>query len=162
MEGKAELVYQLVMPEEADAEKGLASLNDGERQAWRTAVRRPNPDGVNDREFPNRQDRIASQFVLTRGAWVSESRVGWNKADLARLDRFLSVIGPNQPAEVMPYGRRAPSFGVSATVIATPAAPTPTARMPTQSASGWCRTWDAPGSCGSPSPSPPSPARRTG
>jgi Carboxypeptidase regulatory-like domain/TonB-dependent Receptor Plug Domain/TonB dependent receptor len=74
---------------------------------------RPNPDGANDREFPNRQDRIAAQYVMTRGAWVSESRVGWNKAYLARLDKFLSVIGPNQPAEIMPYGRRVPSFSVS-------------------------------------------------
>src|SRR5262245_28579319 len=74
---------------------------------------RPNPNGANDREFPNRQDRIATQYVMTRGAWVSESRVGWNKAFLARLDQFLSVIGPNQPAEIMPYGRRVPSFSVS-------------------------------------------------
>jgi hypothetical protein len=44
---------------------------------------------------------------------VSESRVGWNKAYLARLDKFLSVIGPNQPAEIMPYGRRVASFSVS-------------------------------------------------
>src|SRR5262245_57327300 len=74
---------------------------------------RPNPNGANDRQFPNRQDRIAAQYVMTRGAWVSESRVGWNKAFLARLDQFLSVIGPNQPAEVMPYGRRVPSVSVS-------------------------------------------------
>ncbi len=74
---------------------------------------RPNPNGVNDREFPNRQDRIAAQYVMTRGAWVSESRVGWNKAYLARLDKFLSVIGPNQPAEIMPYGRRVASFSIS-------------------------------------------------
>ena len=74
---------------------------------------RPNPDGVNDREFPNRQDRIAAQYVMTKGAWVSESRVGWNKAYLARLDKFLSVIGPNQPAEIMPYGRRVASFSIS-------------------------------------------------
>src|SRR5918995_592359 len=74
---------------------------------------RPNPNNANDREFPNRQDRIAAQYVMTRGAWVSESRVGFNKAYLARLDKFLSVIGPNQPAEIMPYGRRVPSFGVS-------------------------------------------------
>jgi len=74
---------------------------------------RPNPDGVNDREFPNRQDRIAAQYVMTHGAWVSESRVGWNKAYLARLDKFLSVIGPNQPPEIMPYGRRVASFSVS-------------------------------------------------
>src|SRR5688572_1270968 len=74
---------------------------------------RPNPNLSNDREFPNEQDRIAAQYVMTRGAWVSESRVGWNKVYLARLDRFLSVIGPNQPAEIMPYGRRMPAFSVS-------------------------------------------------
>jgi Carboxypeptidase regulatory-like domain/TonB dependent receptor/TonB-dependent Receptor Plug Domain len=74
---------------------------------------RANPNGANDREFPNEQDRIAAQYVMTRGAWVSESRVGWNKAYLARLDKFLSIIGPNQPAEIMPYGRRVASFSVS-------------------------------------------------
>ena len=63
---------------------------------------RPNPNNANDREFPNEQDRIAAQFVMTKGAWVSESRVGWNKTYLARLDAFLGVIGPNQPAEVLP------------------------------------------------------------
>ena len=78
-----------------------------------TLIPRANPNGVNDREFPNRQDRIAAQYVMTRGAWVSESRLGWNKAYLARLDKFLSVIGPNQPAEIMPYGRRVPSFSIS-------------------------------------------------
>ncbi len=82
---------------------------------------RPNPNNANDREFPNRQDRIAAQYVMTRGAWVSESRVGWNKADLARLDKFLSVIGPNQPAEIMPYGRRVPAFDVSG-LFSTPRA----------------------------------------
>jgi hypothetical protein len=60
----------------------------------------------NDREFPNEQDRIAAQLVMTKGAWVSESRVGWNKTYLARLDGFLSTIGPNTPAEILPYGRR--------------------------------------------------------
>jgi hypothetical protein len=80
---------------------------------------RPNPDNVNDREFPNRQDRIAAQYVMTRGAWVSESRIGWNKVYLARLDRFLSVLGPNQPAEIMPWGRRMPAFEVSG-LFATP------------------------------------------
>ena len=74
---------------------------------------RPNPNNANDREFPNQQDRIAAQYVMTRGAWVSESRIGWNKVYLARLDRFLSVIGPNQPTEIMPYGRRVPSFDIN-------------------------------------------------
>ena len=59
---------------------------------------RPVLNNANDREFPNEQDRIAAQFVMTKGAWVSESRVGWNKTYLARLDGFLSTIGPNTPA----------------------------------------------------------------
>jgi hypothetical protein len=74
---------------------------------------RPNPNNINDREFPNEQDRVAAQMVMTRGAWVSESRFGWNKTYLARLDAFLSVVGPNQPAEVMPYGRRMPAFAIT-------------------------------------------------
>ena len=67
----------------------------------------------NDREFPNEQDRVAAQFVMTRGAWVSESRVGWNKTYLARLDGFLSTIGPNTPAEILPYGRRVGQIRIS-------------------------------------------------
>jgi hypothetical protein len=67
---------------------------------------RPVLNNANDREFPNEQDRVAAQLVMTKGAWVSESRVGWNKTYLARLDGFLSTIGPNTPAEVLPYGRR--------------------------------------------------------
>ena len=63
-------------------------------------------NNANDREFPNEQDRVAAQMVMTRGAWVSESRFGWNKTYLARLDAFLSTIGPNTPAEILPYGRR--------------------------------------------------------
>jgi hypothetical protein len=67
----------------------------------------------NDREYPNEQDRVAAQLVMTKGAWVSESRVGWNKTYLARLDGFLSTIGPNTPAEVLAYGRRVGRINVS-------------------------------------------------
>jgi outer membrane receptor protein involved in Fe transport len=67
----------------------------------------------NDREFPNEQDRIAAQLVTTRGAWVSETRFGWNRTYLARLDGFLSTIGPNTPAEVLPYGRRVGQIRIS-------------------------------------------------
>jgi outer membrane receptor protein involved in Fe transport len=86
-----------------------------------TVEPRPNPNNANDREFVNQQDRIAAQYVMTRGAWVSESRVGWNKVNLARQDRFLFVTGPNQPVEIMPYGRAVPQFEVSG-LFATPRA----------------------------------------
>lgn len=60
----------------------------------------------NDRTYPNIQDRIAAQFVMARGPWISESRFGWNDTALQRLDGFLGTIGPNQPAEILAYGRR--------------------------------------------------------
>ena len=76
-------------------------------------------NGSNDRKFPNETDRVASQFVVARGLWVSESRIGWNSAHLARLDEFLNLMGPGQPAEVMLYGRRMPAFNVAGS-FATP------------------------------------------
>ena len=74
---------------------------------------RPVLNNANDRTHPNEQDRIAAQFVATKGAWVSESRFGWNKTYLARLDGFLGTIGPNTPPEVLPYGRRVGRLDVS-------------------------------------------------
>jgi hypothetical protein len=76
-------------------------------------------DNANDREHPNEQDRIAAQMVMTKGAWVSESRFGWNRTYLARLDAFLSVMQPNAPPEVLPYGRRMPAFAIT-NLFATP------------------------------------------
>ena len=76
-------------------------------------------NNANDREFPNEQDRVAAQLVMTRGRWVSESRVGWNRTYLARLDAFLNVKAPNATAEILPYGRRMPAFSVTS-LFATP------------------------------------------
>src|SRR5262245_9432620 len=76
-------------------------------------------NNANDREYPNEQDRVAAQMVMTRGAWVSESRFGWNRTYLARLDGFLSVMKPNAPPEILPYGRRMPAFSIT-NVFATP------------------------------------------
>ncbi len=74
---------------------------------------RPVLNNANDREYPNEQDRVAAQMVMTRGAWVMESRFGWNRTYLARLDAFLSVMGPNAPPEILPYGRRMPAFSIT-------------------------------------------------
>jgi hypothetical protein len=74
---------------------------------------RPVLNNANDRQFPNEQDRVAAQMVMTKGAWVSESRVGWNRTYLARIDGFLSTIGPNTPAEILPYGRRVGQIRIS-------------------------------------------------
>ena len=80
---------------------------------------RPVLNNANDREYPNEQDRVATQLVMTRGAWVSESRFGWNRTYLARLDAFLGVKQQNAPAEILPYGRRMPAFNITG-VFATP------------------------------------------
>src|SRR5436190_12678134 len=67
----------------------------------------------NDREFPNIQDRVATQFVMTHGRWVSESRLGYNHTYLARFDAFLNVIDPNNSTEVLNYGRRVGLINIS-------------------------------------------------
>jgi hypothetical protein len=101
------------------AKSDVALFNGANLAATYTRLRpftlepRPVLNHANDREFPNEQDRIAAQMVMTRGAWVSESRVGWNRTYLARLDAFLSVMGPNAPAEILPYGRRMPAFNIT-------------------------------------------------
>lgn len=68
--------------------------------------------GANDREFRHKQDRIASNFLLTRGRWVSESRVGWNKSDMEREDRFFQIKDPRR-SEVNVWGRRMGQISVS-------------------------------------------------
>jgi hypothetical protein len=107
------------------AKSDLAMFNGANLAVTYTRMRpysvlpRFNVNGSNDRKFPNEQDRVASQFVMARKSWVSESRFGWNRAYLARLDEFLNIIGPNQPAEVMAFGRRMPAFNVAGS-FATP------------------------------------------
>ena len=54
--------------------------------------------GANDRTFNNEQDRIAAQFVLSRNQWVSETRFGWNRTFLLRLDAFLDIKDPTTGA----------------------------------------------------------------
>ena len=79
---------------------------------------RPVLNNANDREYPNEQDRVAAQLVMTRGP--GSRRAEWVEQDLlARLDAFLSVKGPNAPPEILRYGRRMPAFEVS-NLFATP------------------------------------------
>ena len=76
---------------------------------------RINLNGSNDRFFPSEQDRIASQFVWARGPWVSESRFGWNRTYLPRLDEFFNVRdpNPNKPEEYLAYGRAVPFINIT-------------------------------------------------
>ena len=54
-------------------------------------------NGANDTIFPNEQDRVASQYVVSRGSWVSESRFGYNRTKLQRISTFFQVKNPNKP-----------------------------------------------------------------
>jgi hypothetical protein len=69
----------------------------------------------NNQKFLNLQDRIATQFVLSRGPWVSESRFGWNRSFLDRIQDFWYVFDPSKPAETVKtkIGRRIPLMTVS-------------------------------------------------
>lgn len=48
--------------------------------------------------YPSTADRIAAQYVLARGGWVSETRFGWNRNNLTRTSSFWSITDPNRPA----------------------------------------------------------------
>jgi hypothetical protein len=78
-------------------------------------------NGANDQIFHNSQDRVAAQYVLSRGGWISETRFGWNQAGLARTENFWFNADPTHP--MLPpldeVGRRVPEFSVSG-LFATP------------------------------------------
>jgi hypothetical protein len=48
----------------------------------------------NDQRFLNEQDRVAAQYALARRNWTSETRIGWNRSSLDRLNDFWMVLDP--------------------------------------------------------------------
>lgn len=99
--------------------KGDVSVLNGGRVSLTYTRMRPsaliprlNVDGANDREFRHEQDRVAANFTLTRGEWVSESRFGWNRSDMERIDLFFEVMDPNR-SETNLWGRRMGQISVS-------------------------------------------------
>ena len=69
----------------------------------------------NDQEYTNGSKRVSTQYVLTRNSWVSESRFGWNRNTLDRVDAFWEVESPTrgpQP-ELDNVLKRIGSFSVS-------------------------------------------------
>jgi hypothetical protein len=54
----------------------------------------------NDQRFLNEQDRVAAQYALARNDWTSETRVGWNRSSLDRLNDFWMVTDPRVSAPV--------------------------------------------------------------
>jgi len=69
----------------------------------------------NNQSFLNQQDRIAAQYVLSRGSWVSETRFGWNHTGLDREQSFWfqTVPGSTAPSDFTAVGNRIGLFSVS-------------------------------------------------
>jgi hypothetical protein len=67
----------------------------------------PNAQPDNLRTYESTTRRIASTYVVGRGAWTAETRFGYNKNELFRIDSFNNVKDPNRE-ETTPYGRRVP------------------------------------------------------
>ena len=65
----------------------------------------PSVEAINARQFNSRTDRFATSYVIGRGQWTAETRFGYNRNYMARLDGFLNVVDPNTP-ETIPFGRR--------------------------------------------------------
>ncbi len=71
-------------------------------------------NGANDQTFLNSQDRIAVQYVVSRGAWISETRFGWNRAGLDRTENFWFRTNAGTPLPPLDeVGLRIPEFNVS-------------------------------------------------
>ena len=77
----------------------------------------------NDQRFLNEQDRVAAQYVLAGANWTSETRIGWNRSSLDRLNDFWLAIDPRVTGEVelTDPARRVPDVHVAGG-FATPTA----------------------------------------
>jgi carboxypeptidase family protein/TonB-dependent receptor-like protein len=65
----------------------------------------PRVEAVNARVFNSRTDRFNTSYILGRGRFTSETRYGYNKNYLARLDEFLNTKDPAKD-EAIPFYRR--------------------------------------------------------
>ncbi|MEO5739517.1 MAG: TonB-dependent receptor [Vicinamibacterales bacterium] len=75
----------------------------------------PRAEIGNDQVFTNGSKRISTQYVLTKSSWVSESRFGWNRNTLDRVDAFWVAESPTRGAqpELDNVRKRIGSFSVS-------------------------------------------------
>jgi hypothetical protein len=77
----------------------------------------------NSQRFLNEQDRVATQYVLARGKWASETRFGWNRSQLNRLNDFWLAVDPRASGslDLTDPARRIPQFTIAGG-FATPTA----------------------------------------
>ena len=68
---------------------------------------RYNLNGANDREYTYVQDRYNAQFTKSSATWVSETRFGYNYADMERLDNIFTIQDPDSQ-ETIDWQNRIP------------------------------------------------------
>ena len=75
----------------------------------------------NDNTFQNASKRVSTQYVLTAGNWVSESRFGWNNSTFDRYPEFWVKESPTRGAQpvLSSAEKRIGSFAVSG-IFGTP------------------------------------------
>ena len=65
----------------------------------RPFARSPRVAVNNDQEYTNGSKRLSTNYVLTKDSWVSESRFGWNRNTLDRVDAFWTTQSPTRGAQ---------------------------------------------------------------
>lgn len=87
----------------------------------RPYARDPSALNGNDNEFYNASKRVSTQYVLTTGNWVSESRFGWNNSTFDRYPEFWVKESPTRGAQpvLSSAEKRIGSFAVPG-VFSTP------------------------------------------
>jgi len=87
----------------------------------RPYARDPSALNGNDNTFLNASKRVSTQYVVTTGNWVSESRFGWNNSTFDRHPEFWEKVSPTRGAqtELTSAEKRIGSFAVSG-VFSTP------------------------------------------
>ena len=73
----------------------------------------PAVDPANDRTYDYTQDRFTGSFITGTHSWTFESRFGANMSSMSRLDQYLLLKDPTNPAERFQWGRSLPRLGVS-------------------------------------------------
>lgn len=68
----------------------------------------------NDRVFQVHDDRGTVGFTTGGAAWISETRFGYHRSDMAREDKFFfTQFDPNNRTEELPFGRRVGRIGTT-------------------------------------------------
>ena len=64
----------------------------------------------NPQIYDNTLDRGNLSYITGGSQWSSETRFGYNRTIQDRLDRFFTLVDPNQSNEATPFGRRLPDL----------------------------------------------------